>query len=202
MPGPGGPAGPSEVTRTMRIRGKLLTIVAVMSVVSALITGMGLYIVQEYGQQIDRLDNASKRALSGEKLNRLVTAVVMDSRGIYVSADTAAAAQFADGIMTHLDNIDLVLEGWKPLLAPSDLPGFEAMAERAAEFRAFRTETARLGRDVDPAAANRLGNNEANRANRKAFQTEIDAIVTTDVERFSQIQSEIAGFQTAMQTML
>ena len=186
----------------MRIRGKLLTIVAVMGIVSALITGMGLYIVQEYGQQIDRLDNASKRALSGEKLNRLVTAVVMDSRGIYVSADTAAAAQFADGIMTHLDNIDLVLEGWKPLLAPSDLPGFEAMAERAAEFRAFRTETARLGRDVDPAAANRLGNNEANRANRKAFQTEIDAIVTTDVERFSQIQSEIAGFQTAMQTML
>ncbi|MBF0680810.1 MAG: HAMP domain-containing protein [Devosia sp.] len=186
----------------MRIRGKLLTIVAVMGLVSALITGMGLHIVREYGQQIERLDNASKRALSGEKLNRLVTAVVMDSRGIYASADTAAAAQFANGIMTNLDNIDAVLEGWRPLLAAADLPGFEAMVARAAEFRTFRTETARLGRDVDPALANEQGNNEENRANRKAFQTEIDAVVTADIERFAGIQDEIAGFQSAMQTML
>src|SRR5690606_6421079 len=32
--------------------------------------------------------------------------------------------------------------------------------------------------------------------------TELDAVVTADIERFAGIQDEIAGFQSAMQTML
>ncbi|MCW5720598.1 MAG: HAMP domain-containing protein [Devosia sp.] len=186
----------------MRIRGKLLTIVGVMGIVAALIAGIGLYVVREYDHQVDRLDNASKRALYGERLNRLVTAVVMDSRGIYASASTDAATQFANGIMGNLDKIDVVLSDWRPLLSDADMPAFDAMAARAADFRTFRTETARLGRDVDPARANEQGNNELNRANRKDFQAEIDGIVAADVERSEAIQSGLAGFESAMQTLL
>jgi methyl-accepting chemotaxis protein len=186
----------------MRIRGKLLTIVAVMGIVSALITGMGLYVVSEYGTQIERLDNASKRALSGEKLNRLVTSVVMEARGIYSSRDTAGAAQFGAGILAYLDDIDALLEEWKPLLAEEDLPAFHAMAARADQFRTFRSETARLGLEVNPSEASLQGNNEQTRTNRREFQTEIDAIVRADIESFEKIQADLASFQATMWVML
>ena len=186
----------------MRIRGKVLSIVGIMGVVAALITGIGLYVVAEYDHQIQRLDNSSKRALYGESLNRHVTAVVMEARGIYAAANTEKAKQFAEGIMTQLDEIDRVLGDWRPLIEAEKLPAFDAMAARAAEFRTFRAETARLGRDIDPAQANEQGNNEANRANRKAFQAEIDTIVAADVETYKVIQAEIAGFEGAMRTLL
>ena len=191
-----------KVMSQMRIRGKVLSIVGIMGVVAALITGIGFYVVAEYDHQIDRLDNSSKRALYGEKLNRLVTAVVMEARGIYAADTTDQAKQFAEGIMTQLDNIDRVIGEWRVLVEPENLPAFDAMAVRAAEFRTFRSETARLGRDVDPALANEQGNNEGNRANRKAFQAEIDAIVAADLETYKLIEADILGFERNMQTLL
>jgi len=186
----------------MHIRGKVMSIVGIMGVVAALITGISLYVGAEYEHQIDRLDNSSKRALQGEKLNRMVTAVVMDARGIYAADTTEQATQFANGLMTSLDRIDTVLAEWRPLVEAENLPAFDAMSARAAEFRTFRTETARLGREVDPALANEQGNNELNRANRKDFQAEIDAIVAADLETYQGIQNELAGFEVSMRTML
>ncbi|KRA97757.1 hypothetical protein ASD83_11730 [Devosia sp. Root685] len=186
----------------MRIRGKVLSIVGIMGVVAALITGIGLYVVAEYDHQIQRLDNSSKRALYGETMNRLVTAVVMESRGIYAAANTEKAAPFAEGIITQLGRIDEVIATWRPLVEASDMATFENMVARSAEFKDFRTEIARLGRDVDPAEANVQGNNDTNRANRKAFQAEIDTIVAADLEAYKVIQAEIVGFQGTMRTLL
>ncbi|HWV20676.1 MAG TPA: methyl-accepting chemotaxis protein [Devosia sp.] len=186
----------------MHIRGKVLSIVGIMGVVAALITGIGLYVVAEYDHQIQRLDNSSKRALYGETMNRLVTAVVMESRGIYAAADTEKAAPFAEGIITQLGRIDEVIATWRPLVEQSELATFETMVARSAEFKDFRTEIARLGREVDPAEANVQGNNETNRANRKAFQAEIDTIVAADLEAYKAIQAEIVGFQGTMRTLL
>ncbi|KKB75919.1 hypothetical protein VW35_19415 [Devosia soli] len=186
----------------MRIRGKVLSIVGIMGVVAALITGIGLYVVAEYDHQISRLDNSSKRALYGETMNRLVTAVVMESRGIYAAADTEKAGQFAEGILARLDDIDRVIAEWRPLIEAENLAPFEAMAAKAAEFRTFRAETARLGQNVSPADANAQGNNEDNRANRKAFQAEIDGIVAADLERYQTIQNEIVGFENTMRLLM
>ena len=186
----------------MRIRGKVLSIVGIMGFVALLITGIGLYVVAEYESQINRLDNSSKRALYGESLNRVVTAVVMEARGVYGAANTEKAAQFAEGIMTQLDKMDAVIAQWRPLVPTENLPAFDAMGAKAVEFRTFRSETARLGRDVDPAQANAQGNTDENRANRKAFQADIDGIVAADLETYGQIQTEVAGFEGTMRTLL
>ncbi|MDV3253212.1 HAMP domain-containing protein [Devosia sp. BK] len=186
----------------MRIRGKVLTIVGIMGVVAALITGIGLYVVAEYDHQIERLDHASKRALYGESLNRRVTAVVMEARGVYAAANTEKAGQFAEGILTQLDEMDRVLDLWRPLVEVGDEAAFTAMADKAETFRTFRAETARLGRDVDPAQANAQGNTDENRANRKAFQADIDAIVATDLADYQAIQQDLVGFEGTMRTLL
>jgi len=182
----------------VRIRGKVFSIVALLGVVTALVAGMAYYVASEYHNKVMQLDNAASRANHGERLNRLVTGVVMDARGIYASSTTEQATQFAEGIMRQLDDIDTLLAVWRPLVDADSLAGFDVMASRAAEFRVFRTETARLGRDVDPAQANMQGNNEENRANRRAFQAEIDEITAADVAYFDLLKSELESFQARM----
>ncbi len=182
----------------MRIRGKIYLIVSIMSLLAIAITGMSLLIVSKYNDELGQFQNSSERSFKGERLNRLVTAVVMESRGVYAAATIEKATPFAEGIIKNLDKIDALLKDWRPLVPSDKLPAFDAVAKRAEEFKAFRTETARLGREVSPQAANEQGNNEANRSNRKAFQAEIDVVVDADRESLQAITDDIAAFESAV----
>ena len=180
---------------SMNLRTKILLIVAVMGVVVAFTGGMFVYTASVYSHQVDELEAASARAFNGEHLNRLVTAVVMDARGSYASKTPDDAAPFGKGLLGSLDQIDALLASWKPLVKPEDQAAFDKVVSRTAEFRTFRSETARLG-TIDPAQANAQGNNDANRANRKAYQAEIDAVVKKDQADFTQLREDLATFQS------
>ena len=186
----------------MKIRGKIYLIVGVMGLISVLIGGIAVRVVSEYSEKLHQYENAADRAFLGEHLNRQVTAVVMEARGIYASKDPEDARKFADGIAKELDGIDKTLDEWRPIVPEDQKAAFSAVVTRAAEFRTFRMETARLGTTVSIAAANEQGNNELNRANRKAFQKEIDAVVQTDNENLSAIKADVAAFETLMLTLV
>ena len=186
----------------MKIGSKIYAIVGVMGLVAVAIGGISLYASTQYGQKISRLENAAVRALYAERLNRYITTVVMESRGIYVSGSTERAKQFADGLMTALDNIDAVLTEWRPLVDEASMPAFNTLAARAADFRGFRTETAQLGTQVSPEAANEQGNNELNRANRKDFQTEVDAVMQANRDRLAEIRADIGAFEMRMAAII
>ncbi|NTJ41235.1 HAMP domain-containing protein [Agrobacterium larrymoorei] len=178
----------------MKIRGKINLLVGLLSLVACTIGGLSIYAVNTYHQQTLALDAVADRARRGETLNRLATAVVMESRGIYASTDTAGAAKFADGILKNLNDMAALLVEWKPHVPASQAALFSNLEKRFAEFRTFRMETARLGRDVSPGDANAQGNNEANRENRKAYQAEIDAMVKADLAELSAIKVGIEDF--------
>lgn len=179
----------------MRIRTKIIAAVGVMSVVAVLLAGLGIQSMQAYNARVAAYENAATRAYYGEHLNRLVTAVVMEARGIYASDTTSEAAPFGEGLVRNLDRIDALLSEWSALVPASgeERALFEAVVARTAEFRAFRSETVRLAA-ADPALANEQGNNEANRSNRRAYQGEIDAVVERDRAQLTAIEAELAHF--------
>jgi methyl-accepting chemotaxis protein len=166
----------------MRIRTKLFALVGALSLVTVITSAVGMGTVRTYDGAVDDVRAASTRALYSERLNRLVTAVVMESRGVYAAKDTQAAKQFSQGILAFLKQIDALLGQWEPLVPAEDKPLFDAVRKSAESFKTFRTETARLGVEVSPQSANEQGNNEANRANRKAFQESIDALTKRSTE--------------------
>ena len=149
----------------MNIRVKIMAAVGVLGLVSVLLAGLGIQSMQAYNTRVAAYENAATRAYYGGHLNRLVTGVVMEARGIYASQTTTQAAPFAQGLMRRLDDIDTLLDQWSARIPASgeERALFEAVRTRTAEFRAFRAETARLGTEVDPADANIQGNNDANR---------------------------------------
>ncbi|MBB3521733.1 methyl-accepting chemotaxis protein [Rhizobium redzepovicii] len=180
----------------MKIRGKINLLVCVMGAVALLIGATALSAMHEYNRNLTAYEQAAARAYAGERLNRFVTAVVMEARGIYAAKSIKDTPNFAKGLLAGLDEIDKVIAGWAPLVPEDEKGDFAKLVARAAEFRTFRMETARLGTEVGPEAASAQGNNDANRANRKAFQAEIDAVVATDKAALETVNTEIESFRT------
>lgn len=180
----------------LRIRGRINLLVGLMSLVACTIGGLSIYAVSEFRVRTVAYEKAAERAYKGEALNRLVTAVVMEARGVYAAPDITKAAPFADGIVKNLDAMEKLIGTWTPLVPAEQKAAFDNLASRFKEFKAFRLETARLAREASPQAANLQGNNDANRANRKAYQAEIDAVVKNDIDELEAVEAGIDGFVT------
>ncbi|MCH8489824.1 MAG: hypothetical protein LAT81_07835 [Oceanicaulis sp.] len=96
----------------MSIRLKILSVVGVLGLVAIILAGLGIQSMQAYNVRVAAYENASDRAYFGAQINRLVTGVVMESRGIYASQTTGQAAPFAQGLLRRLDSIDALLDDW------------------------------------------------------------------------------------------
>ncbi len=179
----------------MTIKSRILALVACFAIMAAAITGLGLVTINDYNHMLQSADKAQDNAYRGEHLNRLVTGVVMDSRGVYMSKDTTEASKYADGVDKQLDSIAAMMTEWKAGMKPGELPEFAAVEAKANEFITLRRELARLGRDVSPADASVLGNNDTNRENRKAFQASIDAMVKTIKTNLEASKADMAKYQ-------
>ncbi|KFG66979.1 methyl-accepting chemotaxis protein [Microvirga sp. BSC39] len=186
----------------MKIRTKIFALVGALSFVAVIIAAVSIGTLQTYNQAVDDVRLAATRALYGERLNRLVTHVVMEARGIYASKDTKDAVKFGDGLIASLKEIDTLLKEWAPIVPDSHKALFDAVVKDAAAFKTFRSETVRLGAEVSPEAANAQGNTEANRANRKAFQASIDALTKKGSEEIAAIDRYSAELYSERLTLL
>ncbi|MEP9375450.1 HAMP domain-containing methyl-accepting chemotaxis protein [Aquabacter sp. CN5-332] len=161
----------------MKIINKIYSIVAVLGLSTVAVAGIGIYSVHLQALTAERLKEASQRAFLSERINGLVTAVVMESRGVYMAESIAVAKPFAAGILRNLGEIDTTLADARKLTTASQKATMEVLAQDLAKFKEFRLETARLGTEVGPQAASTQGNNDANRANRKALQASLASYV-------------------------
>lgn len=186
----------------MKISGKIYTIVAIMGAVTVMVAAMAVYALRQYDKQTSLLNQTAQRAFYAEHLNRLISAVVMESRGVYMSETSDSAMQFAEGIRKYLDEMDKTISQWRAIVPPDRLASFDELAKRAAEFRAFRLETARLGVDVSPAAASEQGNNESNRRNRKEFQDLLDSQFEAIFGQLASIRANMQNFQDRMMNLV
>ncbi|MDP9840277.1 methyl-accepting chemotaxis protein [Neorhizobium huautlense] len=178
----------------MKIRGRINLLVGLMSLVAFAIGGLSLFAIFEYRDRIDTYGIAAERVYKGEHVNRVVTAVVMEARGIYAADSVAASEPFAKGILANLEELKKVIGEWQPLVPVDQRADFDAVAVQSQGFAQFRSETVRLAREQGPEAAAVQGNNEANRANRKAFQASIDKIVAADQAELVTLDKELDAF--------
>jgi methyl-accepting chemotaxis protein len=151
----------------------------------------------------------ARRAIYAEKLNSIVNAVVMESRGIYMSKDSEAAKPFAKNLLGYLDQMEKLIPLYEKTQPADRQAAFADRKKLMQDFITFRRETARLGLEVSPAAANTQGNNDANRANRAALNKQLveaagrnDAAIDTmiaDLEAFADREiSLLIGLSAAI----
>ncbi|WP_173012664.1 methyl-accepting chemotaxis protein [Niveispirillum sp. SYP-B3756] len=131
---------------------------------------------------------ASKRAVLSEQINGLINAVVMDSRGIYMARDTAEFEKFAKTMTASLTTLDKRLTGYEAVIDPAVEKEMRDAIARGREFIRFRTDMMEAGRKDGADAARVIGDNDANRANRKAFN---DVMIKLSQQQVAYVDSTI-----------
>jgi methyl-accepting chemotaxis protein len=188
----------------IKIGPRVLAVVALLAVAAAVIGTMGVISLDRYERQTNVMESIAKQTQYGERLNALVYAVVMDSRGIYMSPDTNAAKPYAAGITRFTAEMEAVLKNWTALIGPEAAAGDEAkqFIAQVGQFIQFRRELARLGTDVDTKQARDFGDNDVNRANRQAVNRLIDGVTQRNAARLVEVSEELTAYYNTQRPML
>ncbi len=176
------------------IQTKILGIVAVLAAVALLATGIGVSAIRSYHNQVAAMTQASARALLGEQIDKLVTAVVMDSRGIYMSADKDEAEKFAPGLLKSLTALQQRAAEWLAIARAAERDKFAEAANKVEEFVRFRTELVRIARNANLQEARSYGDNDANRSNRIQLNKALRSLVEESSLRISQLGRDLEDF--------
>jgi len=182
--------------RHIPILGGVSAVGAALGVVALLVGVIGVHAVYNTNKEVRALEAGANRAIFAERANSLVYAVVMDSRGIYMSSKATDRANYGAGVMKFLAELDVNMAAWKEHVAPEDREDFVRAQARAQEFIRFRTELVRLGNEVGQVAAREWGDNEANRSTREALNREIDALAMANYADLAELREWINEYST------
>jgi methyl-accepting chemotaxis protein len=140
-----------------------------------------------------KVGNAFLGALNVERVDGLIYAVVMESRGIYMTpaSEMPTVKKYAEGLLRFNDRIGEVVDQWRRALAPQDVDSFEAFAGRIGQFQEFRRELVRRGLEIGPQAGREWGDNDANRTVRKALNKDLELLANMYDTRSKQIYAEL-----------
>jgi len=158
----------------MSIRTRLLALMAGFAAMALVIAALGLMTLADYRSMMADSNRAWENSWRGERLNHLVSNVVMESRGIYGSTDPAEVAVFAGNLNHNLDLIAALLHDWKAS-GPTGARLVAGLEPDMTPFIGLRRRIAQLAVDGRVAEARALG--LSNRAERSALQARLDDMV-------------------------
>jgi methyl-accepting chemotaxis protein len=175
----------------LSIAAKLYVIFALLATVTAALAAVAILSANRQVALTKEFESTFVGAENVERTNSLIYAVVMESRGIYMSPDIAHAKQFATGLTRFNDQIGGVMKGWEKSVLPEDAKVFDEFATRVKQFQSFRRELVRRGTEVSPAAGREWGDNNANRTVRTALTNDLDTLGRLYAKRSRSVYAEI-----------
>jgi methyl-accepting chemotaxis protein len=196
----GSPSGYAIASR-FSLATKLYSIFALFAILIGAIASLAHYNTRRSAELTEGIETASREALNVERINSLVYAVVMESRGIYMSTEPAHVKKFGDGLLKFNDNILAVVKEWEFIVQADDAEQFALFKKRIEQFVDFRKELVRRGIEISAAAGREWGDNDANRAVRSALNKDLEALSNIYAERSKHIAEE-AEINRAMALVL
>ena len=181
--GPRAPATISRIWRSLshfifnlRISEKISAIVGLLALVMTLLVVMSIQTVRLQSEYRHALAASATNAIDIGRVNALIYAIVMESRGIYMSTDPATVRRYADELLRRNRELVGVIAEWEKTADFKDQAQFPAFKQRILQFIDFRNELVRRATQVSPAAGRAWGDNDANRSLRTALNEDIEAL--------------------------
>jgi len=175
----------------LSIAARLYVVFALLAAVTVALAGVAIVNAHRHVALTRQFDSAFVGAENVDRINSLIYAVVMESRGIYMSPDIPTAKKFAEGLTRFNDQIGDVVEGWQKSVLPEDAAVFAEFAARVKKFQEFRRELVRRGTEISPASGRDWGDNDANRTVRTALTNDLDKLGKVYANRSRRIYAQI-----------
>src|SRR5215468_8204293 len=174
----------------LSLAAKLYSIFGLFALLTAAITALSDYNTRRNTELTEAVSTASRAALNVERINSLVYAVVMESRGVYMSTEPSVVKKYGEGLLAFNTRIMDVVKNWEALVQADDAEQFAAFKKRVQQFVEFRKELVRRANEIGPAAGREWGDNDANRSVRSALNKDLEALSRVYVERGRKIAAQ------------
>ncbi|MVT49175.1 PAS domain-containing protein [Bradyrhizobium yuanmingense] len=161
---------------TLTVAEKVYSIAAFLAIVTTFLLVMSVQSVRLQTTYRHLHATSADAAVGVGRINALIYAVVMESRGIYMSADRAAMKQFADGLVRRNRELAEAVKSMERTVRDDDAELFSSFRQRIQQFIDFRKELVRRGVEISPAAAREWGDNDANRTLRSKLNSDLEAL--------------------------
>jgi methyl-accepting chemotaxis protein len=181
------PSSGHTVASRLSLAVKLYSVFALFALLTAAITALSDYNTRRNAELTEMVETASRAALNVERVNSLVYAVVMESRGVYMSTAAADVKKYGDGLLKFNDQILAVVRDWESIVRDDDAEQFAVFKKRIEQFVDFRKELVRRGIEIGAAAGREWGDNDANRSVRSALNKDLEALSKVYAERGKRI---------------
>jgi methyl-accepting chemotaxis protein len=178
------------MTSRFSLAAKLYSLFALFAVLVAAITALSDYNTRQNAELTEAVSIASRAALNVERINSLVYAVVMESRGIYMSSEPPVVKKYGDGLLKFNARILEVVKSWEALVQADDAQQFATFKKRIEQFVDFRKELVRRGVEINAAAGREWGDNDANREVRTALNKDLEALSKVYAERGKKLAQQ------------
>jgi methyl-accepting chemotaxis protein len=174
----------------LSLAARLYSIFVLFAVLTAAIAVLSDYNSRRGADLTQAIERANSAALNVERVNSLVYAVVMESRGVYMSTDPAVVRKYGEGLLNFNDHILDVVRKWEGIVQADDAAQFATFKKRIEQFIDFRKELVRRANEISPAAGREWGDNDANREVRSALNKDLEALSKVYAERAAQISAD------------
>ena len=97
----------------LSIAAKLYIIFTLLAAASIALAGIAVINARHQAEMTGAYQTSLSGTQNVERMNGLIYAVVMESRGIYMSPDTMTAKRYGDLLLKFNDRIAKVIEEWR-----------------------------------------------------------------------------------------
>lgn len=161
---------------TLSVAEKVYSIAGFLAIVTTFLLVMSVQTVRLQTTYRHMHASSAEAAISIGRINALIYAVVMESRGIYMTDDRAKMKQFADGLVRRNRELADAVKSMERTVGNDDAEQFAAFRQRIAQFIEFRRELMRRGVEISSGAAREWGDNDANRTLRNKLNSDLEAL--------------------------
>lgn len=173
-------------TDTLSVAEKVYSIAGFLAIVTTFLLVMSVQTVRLQTSYRHMHATSAEAAINIGRINAMIYAIVMESRGIYMSSDRGAMKPFADGLVRRNRELAVAVKSLERTAGDDDAEQLASFRQRIAQFIDFRQELARRGLEISPAAAREWGDNDANRTLRSKLNVDLEALERIYRQRASE----------------
>lgn len=173
-------------TDTLSVAEKVYSIAGFLAIVTTFLLVMSVQTVRLQTSYRHMHATSAEAAINVGRINAMIYAIVMESRGIYMSSDRGAMKPFADALVRRNRELAVAVKSMERTAGDDDAEQLASFRQRIAQFIDFRQELARRGLEISPAAAREWGDNDANRTLRSKLNVDLEALERIYRQRASE----------------
>src|SRR3954471_24353099 len=114
----------------LSVAAKLYAIVVFLAVATVALAGITVINARYQAAMTSEYETSLVGTQNVERVDGLIYAVVMESRGVYMSTDIPTAKRYGEGLLKFNDRIAQVVELWRKNVRADDAAQFETFSKR------------------------------------------------------------------------